>query len=53
MGDPADIGFVDAHAEGDGGDHDQTIFSLETGFDVAAFVRVHAAVVVTGGVPGL
>ena len=27
MGDPADVGLVDTHAKGNGGNHDQPIFA--------------------------
>ena len=42
----ADIGFVDAHAKGDGGDDDEAVFDLKTAFGVAAIIRVHARVIV-------
>ena len=48
VGDPADVGFVDAHAEGDGRNNDECIFCVEAVLDAAAFVRVHCAMVVAG-----
>jgi hypothetical protein len=35
MGDPADVGLVDAHAEGDGGDDDQPVLAAGTALDLA------------------
>ena len=49
VGDPADIGLVDAHAERDGGTNDQPVFLLKAAFDIAAIIGVHAAMVVAGG----
>ena len=46
---PADIGFVDAHAKGHGRHHDQAIFLLKTDFNAATFLRLHPAVIETGG----
>ena len=53
MGDPADVGLVDAHAEGDGGHDDQPVLLLEAHLDPAAFVGLHPAVIVAGAVPRL
>ena len=50
MGNPADVGLVHAHAEGDGGDHDQPVFALKAGFDDAPVLGLHAAVIMAGGV---
>jgi len=49
MGDPAHVGFVDAHAEGDCGHDNQAVFARETRLYLAAQIGVHAAVVVAGG----
>jgi hypothetical protein len=53
VGHPADIGLVDAHAEGDGRHDDQSVFGGEAVLDPAAVFRVHAAVVAERGVPVL
>jgi len=49
MGDPADVGFVDAHAKGDGGHHDQPVLLLKADFDMAAGLGLHPAVIEGGG----
>ena len=46
MGDPADVGLVDPHAESHRRHDDQPVLLLETKFGVAALFRVHAGVVV-------
>jgi len=43
--DPADVGFVDTHAESDGSDHDETVVRLKTAFDVSALIGLHTCVV--------
>ena len=53
MRDPADIGFVDAHAKGNGCADDQPVFLLETAFDDAAVFGLHPAVVVAGAMASL
>ena len=53
MGDPADVGLVDAHAEGDGGHDDQPVLALKPRLDRAAVIGVHAAVIMAGGVATL
>ena len=45
MGDPADVGLVDPHAEGDRGHDDQAVLALEALLDRAAGLRLHPAVV--------
>lgn len=47
----ADIGLVDAHAKGDGGDDDLDFSSLEGSLDTFAGVGVEAGVVGGGGNP--
>jgi hypothetical protein len=41
----AHIGFVDAHAEGDGGDHDDVFFAQEARLVLGAHRVFHACVV--------
>ncbi len=53
MGDPADVGLVDAHPEGDRGDDDQAILALEPRFDDAAILGLHPGMVVAGRMPVL
>ena len=53
MGDPADVGLVHPHAEGHRRHHDQPVLALKPLLDGAARLGVHAAVIVTGAVPGL
>ena len=53
MGDPADIGFVDAHPEGHGGADDQAVLGVEAMFDHAAVIDVHSGVVMAGVVTRL
>ena len=50
MHDPAHVGFVDAHAEGDGGDHDPSVLSLEAGLSVGAQFRIETCVIGLGGI---
>ena len=45
VGDPADVGLVDAHAKGDSGDNDQPVLLLEPAFGDAAVFGVHTAVI--------
>ncbi|EKD60521.1 MAG: hypothetical protein ACD_54C00695G0005 [uncultured bacterium] len=45
---PADVGFVDAHAESNRCHHDQPVFLLKADFDAAAFFGLHAAMIKTG-----
>ncbi len=49
MGHEADVRFVDAHAEGDGGDHDQAVLAQEAGLVALAGLAVEARVVREGG----
>ena len=49
--DSADIGFVDAHAEGDRGDHDHAVFVEKAMLIVAAHLGREAGVVRQGLVP--
>ncbi len=53
MGDPADVRFVDPHAEGNRGHHDQPVFLLKATLHLASVIGFHAAVVVTGTVARL
>lgn len=48
MGDEADVGLVDAHAEGDGGDDDQAVLAQEPGLVGGAGPRVEPRVVRDG-----
>ena len=50
VGDVADVGLVDAHAEGDGGADDEAVLALEAGLGEAAVVGVEAGVVGERGV---
>ena len=45
MGDEADVGLVDAHAEGDGCDHDDAVLAHEPVLVPLAHVGVEAGVV--------
>ena len=42
---PANVGFVDAHAEGDGRHDNQPVIGLEAALDLAPGVGVHSAVI--------
>ena len=53
VGDVADVGLVDAHAEGDGGADDEPVLALEAGLGEAAVVGLEAGVVGERGVAGL
>ena len=53
VGHPANVRFVDAHAESDRCNNNQPIFALEPGFDPATVVRVHAAMVMIRGMAGI
>ncbi len=53
MGDPADIRLVDAHAEGDGCDHDQTVLALKPALDRPPVTGIHAAMIGAGVVTRL
>ena len=46
--DGADVGFVDAHAEGDGGDDDLELAGLEVALDAVASGGVEAGVIGSG-----
>ena len=46
MGDPADIGLVDAHAKGNRRHHDQPVLLLKAHFDQPPRLGVHAGVVI-------
>ncbi len=48
VGDEADVGLVDAHAEGDGGDDDQAVLAQEPGLVGGAGPRVEPRVVRDG-----
>mmetsp|Transcript_6466 Transcript_6466/g.11096 ORF Transcript_6466/g.11096 Transcript_6466/m.11096 type:complete len:271 (+) Transcript_6466:2-814(+) len=50
MGNPADVGLVDAHAEGHRGADDQPILLVEPGLDHATILGLHPAVVMAGAV---
>ena len=50
MGNPADVGLVDAHAKGHRRHHDQPILAGKAGFHDAPVLGLHATVVVTGHV---
>ncbi len=52
MGDPADVGLVHPHAEGDRGADDQPVLDGEAPLHLAPGLRLHAAVIGTGGVAG-
>ena len=45
MGHPADVGLVDAHAEGHGGGDDQPVLALKAGLDRAPGLGLHPAVI--------
>ena len=47
MGDPANIGLIDAHAEGHRGTNNQPIILLEPPLYLAPVIRFHPAVIVT------
>ena len=49
VGDEAHVGLVDAHAEGDGRDHDDAVFAQEAILVALAHVGVEAGVVRQGG----
>ena len=51
--DPADVGLVDAHAEGDRRHHDQPVLALEGGLDPAALLGIEARVIGQRQVPRL
>ena len=48
MGDEAHVGLVDAHAEGDGGDHHHAVLAQEAALVGRAHLRVEAGVVGQG-----
>src|SRR5699024_2192864 len=49
VGDEADIGFVDAHAEGDRGDYDDTVLAEEPGLVLRADLGRQHSVIGQGG----
>ena len=48
VSDPADIGLVHAHAEGDGGHHDQPVLAGKPRLDYAPIFGLHPAVIMAG-----
>ena len=46
---PADIGFVDAHAKGDGGDNNQPVLLLEPHFGVAPGLGLQPCMITCAG----
>ncbi len=51
MGNPTDVWLVDPHAKGDGRNHDQPVLLLKTPLNNTTVLRLHPAVVMTGGMP--
>src|SRR5690554_6234034 len=53
MGDPANVGLVHTHAEGDGRGNDESVLALEAFLGAAAGIGLHPAVIMGRAVPRL